>query len=125
LYQSESVPKPEGTANVWEMLESPLVGLVEPSLAQYVPLWQPLVVTDSAPPEPEVAHPLRFPVSNPPLTIPPPELLTVQVNEALPEAPVVSVAVTVTEDVPAVVGVPLIRPLELLIESPGGNPLAE
>jgi hypothetical protein len=50
---------------------------------------------------------------------------TVQVNWALPEAPVVSVAVTMTEDVPAVVGVPLIRPLELLIESPGGNPLAE
>ena len=37
---------------------------------------------------------------------PPPEREIVQVNVALPEAPVVSVAVTVTEYVPAVVGVP-------------------
>ena len=51
--------------------------------------------------------------------------LTVQVNAALPEAPVVSFAVTVTLLDPAVVGVPLIRPLELLIDRPAGNPVAE
>jgi hypothetical protein len=58
---------------------------------------------------------------------PPPPLdgLTVQVNAADPDAPVPSVAVTVTEYVPAVVGVPLIRPEEELIDSPGGSPPAE
>src|ERR1035438_3886455 len=50
-------------------------------------------------------------------------LLTVQVNEVLPEAPVVSVAVTVTVEVPAVVGVPEIRPEELM-DSPAGSPVA-
>ena len=38
------------------------------------------------------------------------EVLIVQVKEAEPEAPVVSLAVTVTLEVPAVVGVPVIRP---------------
>ena len=36
----------------------------------------------------------------------------VQVKDVLPEAPVVSLAVTVTLEVPLVVGVPVIRPLE-------------
>ena len=54
-----------------------------------------------------------------------PDELIVQVNDADPDAPVVSVAVTVTEDVPAVVGVPLIRPVEELIDRPAGRPLAE
>jgi hypothetical protein len=58
---------------------------------------------------------------------PPPPLdgLTVQVNVADPDAPVPSAAVAVTEYVPAVVGVPLIRPEEELTDSPGGSPLAE
>ena len=51
--------------------------------------------------------------------------LTVQVNDADPCAPVVSVAVTVTLEVPAVVGVPEIRPVEELIDSPAGSPVAE
>ena len=55
---------------------------------------------------------------------PPPPALTVQEKVADPAAPVVSVAVTVTDDVPAVVGVPLIRPVEELIDSPAGRPLA-
>jgi hypothetical protein len=50
---------------------------------------------------------------------------TVQVNDVLPAAPVPSVAVTVTEYVAAVVGVPLISPLEPLIERPAGSPVAE
>ena len=45
-------------------------------------------------------------------------------NDAEPCAPVVSVAVTVTVDVPAVVGVPEISPVEALIDSPAGRPLA-
>ena len=49
--------------------------------------------------------------------------LIVQVNEADPEAPVVSVAVTVTLLVPAVVGVPVIRPEEEMVR-PAGSPLA-
>src|SRR5262249_6947749 len=54
---------------------------------------------------------------------PPPGLLTVQVKLVDPLAPVVSVAVTETLEVPAVVGVPEIRPLEL-IDSPARRPEA-
>ena len=50
--------------------------------------------------------------------------LTVQLNEAEPVAPVVSLAVTVTLEVPAVVGVPEIRPVAELIDSPAGRPVA-
>src|SRR3984957_390055 len=53
----------------------------------------------------------------------PPWLPITQLNEAEPCAPVVSVAVTVTLEVPAVVGVPEIRPAEL-IDRPAGSPLA-
>src|SRR5215469_9931254 len=67
------------------------------------------------------------PVSNPGLprswvwvVQPPPGLLIVQVKLAEPCAPVVSVAVTVTEKVPAALGVPEIRPEELI-----GRPVAE
>ncbi len=49
---------------------------------------------------------------------------TVQLNDAVPFAPVVSVAVTVTDDVPAVVGVPEISPVEALIDNPAGRPVA-
>ena len=54
----------------------------------------------------------------------PPVPFTVQVNEVEPEAPVPSVALTVTFEVPAVVGVPEIRPDEELIDSPAGRPEA-
>jgi hypothetical protein len=55
--------------------------------------------------------------------VPPPEPI-VQVNDVDPEAPVESVAVTVTFDVPAAGGVPEIKPLEELIDSPAGSPEA-
>ena len=42
----------------------------------------------------------------------------------MPVAPVVSLAVTVTLEVPAVVGVPEIRPVVELIDSPAGRPVA-
>ena len=58
------------------------------------------------------------------LTVQPPAGLIVQVNEAEPEALVVSLAVTVTEDVPAVVGVPEIRPVVELMDRPVGRPVA-
>ena len=48
---------------------------------------------------------------------PRPELI-VQVKLAEPDAPVVSLAVTVTLKVPAAVGVPEIRPVEELIDRP-------
>ena len=51
-------------------------------------------------------------------------LVTVQVKEAWPVKPALSVAVTVTEETPAVVGVPVILPVPELIESPAGSPLA-
>ena len=43
---------------------------------------------------------------------------------ALPDALVLSFAVTVVEYVPAVVGVPEIRPVDALIDSPAGRPVA-
>ncbi len=54
-------------------------------------------------------------------------LWIVQVKVADPDAPLVSVAVTVTENgLPvAVVGVPLITPVVALMVSPGGRPVAE
>ena len=54
----------------------------------------------------------------------PPAELIVQVKLADPEAPVPSRAVTVTVEVAAVVGVPEIRPEELMA-SPVGRPVAE
>ncbi|GIH18023.1 hypothetical protein Raf01_61950 [Rugosimonospora africana] len=55
--------------------------------------------------------------------MPPEDEVTVQLNDVEPEAPVVSVAVTTTVDVPEVVGVPLIRP-PVLMDSPEGRPVA-
>ena len=51
--------------------------------------------------------------------------LIVQLNVALTRGPpVASLAVTVTVKVPAVVGVPEIRPVEELIDRPAGSPVA-
>jgi hypothetical protein len=50
--------------------------------------------------------------------------LIVQLNVALPLAGEGSLAVTVTELEPLVVGVPETRPLAVLMESPAGNPVA-
>ena len=51
-------------------------------------------------------------------------MLIVQVKLADPDAPVVSLAVTVVLAVAAVVGVPVIRPVEELMLSPAGRPVA-
>ena len=68
-----------------------------------VPVWLPGLVT---------------------VTVLPVALLMVQVKAAVPLAPVVSVAVTVTLEVAAVVGVPEISPVVELIDSPAGRPVA-
>jgi len=47
----------------------------------------------------------------------------VSVSVALP-VPVPLVALSVTDDVPAPVGVPEINPVELFTDSPAGNPVA-
>jgi hypothetical protein len=49
--------------------------------------------------------------------------LSVSVSVAEPVPPLL-VALIVTEEVPEVVGVPVMRPLTVLIESPAGNPVA-
>jgi hypothetical protein len=51
-------------------------------------------------------------------------LVTVHANDVEPENPAPSVAVTVTDDAPAVVGVPLIVPVVALIDRPAGRPVA-
>jgi hypothetical protein len=58
------------------------------------------------------------------LVVVPNRLRIVQVNDALPLAPVVSVAVTLVEKVPTTVGVPEMAPLALMC-SPVGSPEAE
>jgi len=50
--------------------------------------------------------------------------LIVQLKLVEPELPMESVAVAVTEYVPRVVGVPVMRP-ELDIDNPGGSPDAD
>jgi hypothetical protein len=52
-------------------------------------------------------------------------LVMVQLNVADPVWPAESVAVTVTEVVPAVVGVPVTAPVAELIERPAGRPVAD
>jgi len=59
------------------------------------------------------------------VTVFPAAAFTVQVNVVLPVAPVVSLAVTVTLLLPAVVGVPEIRPEDEPIDKPAGRPVAE
>ncbi len=49
---------------------------------------------------------------------------SVQVKVAVPDAPVVSVAVTVMDELPTVVGVLVIRPVLELMLSPAGRPVA-
>jgi len=48
----------------------------------------------------------------------------VQVKVADPESPALSVTVTVTVEAPTEVGVPVISPVEELIDSPAGSPVA-
>ena len=50
-------------------------------------------------------------------------LVTVHVNEVVLDRPNESVAVRVTEQVHAVVGVPVMAPVEELIERPAGRPV--
>src|SRR5258708_28648725 len=59
-----------------------------------------------------------------PLVQPVPGLFTVQLNVTERGAPVVSVAVTVTLPLPAVVGGPEINPVEELMDTPAANPVA-
>jgi len=122
LYQKDSVPVPDGALNFCEIVESPLVGEVEPNIAANEPECGPELVTPAVPVE---VQPDKVPVSNPPLMMPPLLAgLTVQLNEALPWAPVVSVAVTTALEVPGVVGVPVIKPLVPLMPRPAGSPVA-
>src|SRR5258708_8780713 len=79
LYQTLKVLTPLGAVKVWEMVLSPLVGVVLPSSAQKVPLWQPALTTVSD--APAAVQPLSVPVSKPPFTIPsPPGAVTVTVT---------------------------------------------
>ncbi len=78
--------------------------------------------------EPAAVQPVRLPVSKSPLVTalpPPPVVDSVQLKLVLPAAPVPSVAVTVTLEVPVALGVPEIRPVEELIDRPAGRPVAE
>ena len=75
--------------------------------------------TDTAVPTVEVWLPGLVTVTV--LPVPP---LMFQANAAEPDAPVVSLTVTVTLALTAAVGVPEITPVEALIDSPAGRPVA-
>src|SRR3954469_16370199 len=106
------------------------VGPYPSSQAKWVPelAVSPLPLADTTP---EVVVHGVVPDSNPPLVTllpeeeqPPPTGFTVHVNDVVPVRLEVFFAVTVTEELPAVVGVPEIRPVEELIDSPAGRPVA-
>ena len=67
------------------------------------------------------AQPPPPPPPPPPPLPPPVDALTVQANWVVPEAPVLSVALTVTVLSPAAVGLPVIRPLFCAIVRPDGG----
>ncbi len=106
-YQNVSVEVPvAGTVNVCTTELSPLVGVVEPSIAPQLPECAAPAVTDAAP---DAVHPVRFPDSNPPFTIPPGGGATLTVNEIVAVCVVVPpVPVTVTAYVPAAVAAPAV-----------------
>src|ERR1700685_1602092 len=104
-----------GMVTVWARVS--VCGLAYPSsqAAQEPECGTAPSLASASTPAVEVHGEMR-PVSKPGLPIsccavhPVPAELTVQLNAADPDAPVVSVAVTVTLEVPAVVGVPVISP---------------
>jgi hypothetical protein len=62
-YQNDRLVVPVGAVNVWAIELSPLVGLVRPTIAAYVPECGVAVVAEALP---DVIHPFRVPVSNVP-----------------------------------------------------------
>src|SRR5436189_104768 len=84
LYQNVSRLLPVGTVIVWVSVLSPFTGALLPSWAAKEPVWAPEPTTrgENAP---LAVHPLRSPVSNPPLvtTVPPPPPVTVSAVVAL------------------------------------------
>src|SRR5205085_126645 len=127
---------PVGTVKVWLIELSPFVGLVPPTRAEYVPECAPPLTTAAVP---TVVQPVKLPVSNPPLVMPPLEgavtprvTAAVCVVEWVAEAPVpVTVMVyvpgaavpapTVSVELPPdwIGLVPKVQP------APVGHPLAE
>src|SRR5947209_4748081 len=88
LYQKLSVPPVDGAVNVCEIELSPLVGVVAPTRAAYVPVWPPL----TADALPAAVQPESEPVSNPPLAMPPggggAVTVSATIVECVAEAPV-------------------------------------
>jgi hypothetical protein len=97
LYQKDTPVPLLGRVNVWLMVESPFVGEVLPTRAQYVPAWHPELTTEAVP---VWVHPVSVPASKPPLVIAPPPVppVTVRAKVALCVAePSVPVTVMVYE----------------------------
>ena len=96
-YQNVSVVDPVGAVKVWAMELSPLNGEAEPTCAEWVPLWAvELIAVD-----PERVQPVKSPVSNPPLVMPPPpDEVTVRLTGVLCVA-LGAVPVTLSVYVPA------------------------
>ena len=101
MYQKVRLPPAAGAVKVCAIELSPLVGVVAPTWAAYDPLCPPLTTELAAP---LGVQPESVPVSNPPLTMPPPLAGGVTVSETLVVCVAeVPVPVTVTGYVPAVV----------------------
>ena len=121
---------PAGRLTVW-LSVSVCVVPYPSSHASQVPEWAGSPWPPHWPITPELTDQTALPDSKPGLPSfcpglgqPPPDGLIVQVNDVLPEALVLSVAVAVTLNVPAALGVPEIRPDEELMDSPAGSPVA-
>ena len=111
---------------------APAVDMLNPVGSDPVVIDQPVDEMVAPPAAPDVvAAMLTVEMAVPELLVKGPGLVTVtvlvmfQVNEVLSLNACESVAVTVTEQAQAVVGVPLMTPLLELIESPAGRPVAE
>src|SRR6266540_4366490 len=66
LYQNDTFDDPDGAVNVCVTFESPIVGLALPSNTAWLPECTPVDTIDVVPVR---VHPVKSPVSNPPLTI--------------------------------------------------------
>jgi len=105
------------TAPVEALIDRP-VGSPEAVQVKVWPDWVSVAELEAEAAEPEALDLAEMPVT---LTV----LVMVQANEVDAANPAPSVSVTVTEDVPGVVGVPLIVPVEELMDRPAGRPTAD
>ena len=106
------------TAPVDELIDRPVGRLVALQVS-VAPDW----VSDPTGVNEEMAEPETLDLAE--MAVTATVLVMVQAKLVDPAKPAPSVAVTVTEETPGVVGVPVIEPVEALMASPAGRPVAD